>query len=79
MNIHEELFIDMSRELLSNLGYHIIKEEHAVDSKSNVKMCVEFTSKNFIQPKFAPEGISFVECEIDEKNCIKLIDNLEKK
>ena len=27
LQIEEKLFQDMSRELLANLGYHIIKEE----------------------------------------------------
>jgi len=81
LHIHEELFKDMCRELLSNLGFHIIKEEHEVDlnSKSDVKMCVEFTSKKFIRPKFAPNGISFIGCEVNDKNCAKLITNLDKK
>ena len=81
LHIHEELFKEMSRELLSNLGYHIIKEEHDVDADktTGVKMCVDFTSKKFLQPKYAPKGISFVECEVNEKNCKKLIQTLDKK
>ena len=81
LHIHEELFKEMSRELLSNLGYHIIKEEHDVDADktTGVKMCVDFTSKKFLQPKYAPKGISFVECEVSEKNCKKLIQTLDKK
>ena len=73
----------MSRELLSNLGYHIIKEEHDLDpnSKSNseVKMCIEFKSKKFLEPEYAPKGIKFVECEIEGKHCKKLVPNLEQK
>ena len=83
LRIHEDLFKEMSRELLSNLGYHIIKEEHDIDpnSKSNseVKMCIEFKSKKFLEPEYAPKGIKFVECEILGKNCKKLVPNLEKK
>lgn len=81
LHIHEELFKEMSRELLSNLGFHIIKEEHEVgaNSKTGVKMCVDFTSKKFLPPKFAPNGVSFVECEVNDKNCTKLITDLNKK
>lgn len=71
----------MSRELLSNLGYHIIKEEHTIgDTKnvSSIKMCVDFTSKKFIVPKYSPPGISLVDCESTTKNCKRLISDLKK-
>ena len=76
LQIEERLFQDMSRELLANLGYHIIKEEHEIingNTSAEVKMCVDFNSKNFLLPKYAPTGISFIECESTGKNCTKSI------
>ena len=79
LQIEERLFQKMSGELLANLGYHIIKEEHEIkDEKisTEVKMCVDFNSKNFLLPKYAPTGISFIECESTGKNCTKSIRDL---
>ena len=79
LQIEERLFQDMSRELLANLGYHIIKEEHEIingNTSAEVKMCVDFNSKNFLLPKYAPTGISFIECESTGKNCTKSIKDL---
>lgn len=81
LDIKEDLFKDMSRELLSNLGYHIIKEEHVVGNTKNtssVKMCVDFSSKNFIEPTYSPKGVSLIDCESSTKNCKKLISDLNK-
>ena len=80
LQIEEKLFQNMSGELLTNLGYHIIKEEHEIIEgkiSAAVKMCVDFTSTNFLLPKYAPRGISFVECEATGKHCAKSIKDLE--
>ena len=70
----------MSRELLSNMGFHIVKEEHEIKTgkkTADIKMCVNFKSKQFQSPKYAPNGVSFVECLSLGKSCAKSISALK--
>ena len=65
LKLKEKLFQEMARELLSNMGFHIVKEEHEIKTGkkiADIKMCVDFKSKQFQSPKYAPKGVSFVEC-----------------
>ena len=62
----------MSRELLANLGYRIVKEEHVVDEKS-IAMCIDFKSETFLKPKYSPDGICFAE---SDSNVIRSNDML---
>jgi len=51
----------MARELLSSLGYSIVKEAHKVKEDTDViSACVGFNSKNFLMPPYSPEGLCFV-------------------
>ncbi len=80
-DIEERLFNEMSKELLSNLGYQIIKEEHTVGKQKNVELCINFSSEKFLRPKFSPNGLTFVECDSNviksETILNKLADNIE--
>jgi len=62
-DIQEKVFSEMSRDLLANLGFHIVKEEHTIGDGNKIAMCVNFTSKKFLRPKYSPPGLSFVECD----------------
>ncbi len=62
----------MSRELLANLGFRIVKEEHIVDEKQ-IAMCIDFKSDTFLKPKYSPEGICFAE---SDSNVIRSNDML---
>ncbi len=80
LKLEDKLFQEMSRELLSNLGFHIVKEEHEITTGNKtaaIKMCVDFNSKHFEPPKYSPPGISFVECLSLGKNCGKSIIDLK--
>ena len=80
LKLKEKLFQEMARELLSNLGFHIVKEEHEIKTgkkTADIKMCVDFKSKQFQSPKYAPNGVSFVECLSLGKNCAKSISDLK--
>jgi hypothetical protein len=80
LKLKEKLFQDMSRELLSNMGFHIVKEEHEIKTGkkiADIKMCVDFKSKQFQSPKYAPNGVSFVECLSLGKSCAKSISALK--
>ena len=80
LKLKEKLFQEMARELLSNMGFHIVKEEHAIktgNKTADIKMCVDFKSKQFQPPKYAPSGVSFVECLSLGKNCAKSISALK--
>ena len=55
----------MTKELLVNLGFKVIKEQHHIENgKQQVGLCVEYESEHFIKPGYSPtEGLSFVECK----------------
>ena len=66
----------MSRELLSNLGYRIVKEEHEIIDGKKVSMCINFNSDKFLKPKYSPPGLTFVECDSDEIKSMTILDSL---
>jgi len=74
-NLVEKVFAEMSRELISNLGYHIIKEEHAMSNDKDVALCVDFKSNTFLKPRYSPPGISFVECDTNAVSSIRILNN----
>ena len=76
-----ELFEELSKELLSKLGYHIVKEDFdmrdAVDAET-VDLCVDFKDELFLQPAYSPKGITFVECKESIGSNQKPLDDLEQ-
>jgi len=72
----------MSKELFTNLGFKVIKEQHHIDKgKQKVGLCVKFESEHFVRPKYSPEGLSFVECKsgnIRNEREIQHLDSLIK-
>mgnify|MGYP005634142471 FL=1 len=61
--IKEENFALMTKELLTNLGFKVVKEQHHVEQgKNKVGLCVKFDSEIFLQPRYAPSELMFVEC-----------------
>ncbi len=62
-DIQEKIFNEMSRELLANLGFHIVKEEHNLGDGKKIAMCVNFNSDVFLRPHYSPVGLSFIECD----------------
>ena len=75
-DIRQKIFNEMSRELLSNLGYRIVKEEHEIVDGKKVSMCVNFNSDKFLKPKYSPSGLTFVECDSDEIKSMTMLDSL---
>ena len=61
--IKEENFALMTKELLTNLGFKVVKEQHHVGrGKNQIGLCVKFDSGIFLQPRYAPHDLTFVEC-----------------
>jgi len=61
--IKEETFAEMTKELLANLGFNVVKEQHhIIHDKKEVGLCVKFDSDIFLRPKYSPTGLSFIEC-----------------
>ena len=81
MSREAELFEELSKELLSKLGYHIVKEDfkmsEAVGAES-VDLCINFTDDLFLQPQYAPKGFTFVECKESLGNNQKPLNDLEQ-
>jgi hypothetical protein len=76
--IKEENFSSMTKELLTNLGFRVVKEQHHLEKgKSQVGLCIKFDSKIFLPPKYAPEGLTFVECKTGQLRGDKEIKNLD--
>ena len=49
--IKNENFSLMTKELLTNLGYKVIKEQHHIENNENlIGLCVEFKSDIFKTP-----------------------------
>jgi len=71
----EKIFAEMSRELLANLGYNIVKEGHTIDDKS-ISMCINFKSSTFLKPKYSPEGLCFVESDSNVIKSQSMLNNL---
>ena len=81
MNREAELFEELSKELLSKLGYHIVKEDFkmgAAGEAESVDLCVDFRDELFLRPQYSPEGITFVECKESIGNNQKPLDDLEQ-
>lgn len=76
--IKEENFALMTKELLTNLGFKVVKEQHHVEQKKNkIGLCVKFDSKIFLPPKYAPKDLTFVECKSGKITGDKEIRNLD--
>jgi len=75
-DIQERLFDEMSRELLANLGFHIVKEDHDVGTGKKIAMCIDFTSEKFLRPRYSPPGLSFVECDSNVIKSETILNNL---
>ena len=81
MSREAQLFESLSKELLSKLGYHILKEGFVVSAAKGaeaVDLCIDFSDDLFLRPKYAPDGITFVECKESIGNNQKPLDDLEQ-
>jgi len=77
--IAEDYFEEMSKELLANLGFKVIKENHHLESgKNKIGLCVKFDSKRFLQPRYSPPGLTFVECKSGNVRSEKIIQKLNE-
>ena len=78
LEIKEQIIPEMARELLSNMGFHVVKGQQRLklEKTANIKMCVDFKSSLSIS-KYSPNGVSFVECLSLGKNCAKSISDLK--
>ena len=55
MSREAELFEELSKELLSKLGYHIVKEDFIIQNAEGaeaVDLCIDFTDDLFLQPEY---------------------------
>ena len=76
--IKEENFALMTKELLTSLGFKVIKEQHHVDDgKNQIGLCVQFDSDIFLRPKYSPKELTFVECKSGPMRGDKEIRNLD--
>ena len=76
--IKEENFASMTKELLTNLGFRVIKEQHHIEhGKNQVGLCVNFDSEIFLPPKYAPDELTFVDCSTGLLRGDKEIRNLD--
>jgi hypothetical protein len=81
MSREAELFTELSKDLLSKLGYHIVKEDFIIQNAEGaeaVDLCIDFADDLFLPPKYAPKGITFVECKEVLGNNVKPLNDLEK-
>ena len=80
--IKNENFSLMTKELLTNLGYKVIKEQHHIENNENlIGLCVEFKSNIFLKPQYSPNNFTFIDCKVEQlsgdvhiKNLNSLID-----
>ena len=76
--IKEENFAIMTKELLTNLGFKVVKEQHHVEhGKDKIGLCVKFDSDIFLKPEYAPDDLTFVECRSGKLRGDKEIRNLD--
>jgi len=76
--IKEVNFALMTKELLTNLGFKVIKEMHHIEKgKNQIDLCVKFDSDIFLKPKYAPQDLTFVECRSGKLSGEKEIRNLD--
>ena len=81
MSREAELFTELSKDLLSKLGYHIVKEDFIIQNAEGVEavdLCIDFTDDLFLQPKYSPKGITFVECKEVIGSNEKPLNDLER-
>ena len=81
MSREAQLFESLSKELLSKLGYHILKEGFVVSAAKGaeaVDLCIDFSDELFLRPKYAPDGITFVECKQMLGSNLKPLEDLKK-
>jgi len=68
----------MTKELLTSLGFKVVKEQHHIEhGKNQVGLCVKFDSDIFLPPKYAPKDLTFVECKTGRLKGDKEIRNLD--
>ena len=76
--IKEENFAVMTKELLTNLGFKVIKELHHIQKGNNqIGLCVKFDSDIFLKPEYAPHELTFIECSSGKLKSDKKIRDLE--
>ena len=76
--IKNQNFRLMTKELLTNLGYKVIKEEHHVENNENsIALCVKFDSDIFLKPQYSPGEIAFIDCKVEKLSEDKHIQNLK--
>jgi len=69
--IKNQNFRLMTKELLTNLGYKVIKEEHHVENNENsIALCVKFDSDIFLKPQYSPGEIAFIDCKVSMKTLV---------
>jgi hypothetical protein len=75
--IKNENFSLMTKELLTNLGYKVIKEQHHIENNENlIGLCVEFKSDIFLKPQYSPNSFTFIDCKVEQLSGDIFIKNL---
>jgi len=76
--IKNENFTLMTKELLTNLGYKVIREQHHIENNENfISLCVDFQSNVFQKPIYAPNNLTFIDCKTEQLSGDKHIQNLK--
>ncbi len=76
--IKEENFTLMTKEMMTNLGFKVIKEQHHLEhGKNKIALCMKFDSDIFLRPIYSPKEFVFVECKSDKLKDTKAIQNLD--
>ena len=76
--LKNENFTLMTKELLTNLGYKVIKEQHHIENNTNsIALCVEFKSNIFLKPPYSPSDFTFIDCKVEQLVGSKHVQNLK--
>ena len=83
--VEDNLFFDVSEDLLRRLGYEIIlSQEEKIKDIGKIEFCVSFKDSKFFLPiKYAPDGAFLISCRNSSDTSVKselknLVDQVEK-